>query len=138
MTCYNIWRVIYSIVIVVVLVFSWRADSSKVKKKHGYIDKMFGHIHRHPSRESASITLLSCGQKVLLDHSFKKNPGKWHMVTSGVYKGYIRRENISMTPPSCFQDAYPRFFESFDLGPSLRYHWGKLYDQYEYGHSRAK
>ena len=62
----------------------------------------------------------------------------WNYVKVGMHKGYVKRDVLRSKRPLCFQDMYPKFFDSFDLDLSELYYWGRLYGQYIQGRSRVR
>ncbi len=93
-----------------------------------YYNNIFGNIHQNKSDYSSAITTISCGQ--LLKIKNYNEQAQWMHVQSGPYKGYIKSHYASKEVPVCFQDKYPKFFESLDIDISDTYYWGRLYDLY--------
>lgn len=123
----------------------WANSSKKEWISIGYFNQIFGHVHQNPSRYSSSMTTISCGHpvKILPRPPVKTNKGifkddGWVPVKVGPYKGHLRVEYIQSKRPKCFQDKYPKFFEAFNLEINENYYWGKLYDQYVHGKTKAK
>jgi len=110
-----------------------------------YLKNIFGHIHLHPANNSETLTTVACGHPIKV---FKKAPaieGKkifmgadWNYVKVGIHLGFIKKDILVTQRPKCFQDEYPKFFDSFDLNISELYYWGRLYDHYIRGRSRVK
>ena len=93
-----------------------------------YYNSIFGNIHQNKSDYSSAITTISCGQLLKIkNHNWET---QWVHVQSGPYKGYIKSNYVSREEPICFQDKYPKFFESLDIDISDTYYWGRLYDLY--------
>jgi hypothetical protein len=112
----------------------------------GYFKEVYGHVHKNPFRYSLGLTTVSCGHplKILKAKSNKKGVYReyfaksWRYVKIGPYHGYIKDKFISRKRPICIQDKYPKFFEKINLEISDMYYWGKLYDQYLLGKSKAQ
>jgi hypothetical protein len=124
-----------------------RKNQKVVLLKVAYFNKFFGHIHRNPSRYSQSLSTIGCGHPIKIYKIISKKEKKdiqvffnrnFYYVKAGPYKGFIHKKYLSKKPPRCFQDLYPRFFDSLELELTDMYHWGKLYDQYVYGRSLVK
>jgi hypothetical protein len=121
------------------------AQAKRTQLSVMYLRPMFAHVHQNPSRHSASLTTITCGQPVKVMAA--KWPdgredvlvdGHWHMVDVGPYQGYLDREMLSDKRPECFQDRYPRFFDAIGAELSDLYYWGRLYDQLVIGKSRVR
>lgn len=114
--------------------------------KVGYLDDIFGIVRRSPSRYSGQLTVVHCGRPVKIYQV--STPGvpvtktifndKWYKVEAGMHKGYMKVRAISDARPSCFGRKYPKFFDEMGLEMLDYYGWGKLYDYYMYGESKAK
>jgi len=123
---------------------SW-AKAKKDMIRLSYFRPIFGHVHRNPSKYSSSLTTISCGHPVKV---YKLTPKKgravtlfnkiWHYVKVGPYEGYIDKKYLASSKPDCFQDRYPKFFDSLELDLTELYYWGRLYDQYVFGKSRVR
>lgn len=121
---------------------------SKSKKeilRVAYFQPTFGHVHRNPTRYSSSLTTISCGQPIKVYKLISKNgrpvtvfSKNWNYVKVGPYEGYIDQKYLTETKPDCFQDRYPKFFDSLGLDLTELYYWGRLYDQYVFGKSRVR
>lgn len=112
--------------------------------KTGYLNQMFGHIHQNPSRYSQSMSTVACGHplkvmKLVQEDGTEKVifSKEWNRVSTGPYEGYIQERYISDKKPSCFQDRFPKFFQAINLELTEMYYWGRLYDHYDWGHSKA-
>jgi hypothetical protein len=109
-----------------------------------YLKNVFAHVHQNPSRFSATLTTLSCGHPVKISQNAapedksKMASKDWIMVNVGPYSGYLQREFLSERKINCFQDKYPKLFDSFNLELSDLYYWGKLQDMYHSGKSKIK
>lgn len=102
-----------------------------------YFKKLFGHIHKNPSRYSQSLSTIGCGHpiKILVNNGREEYGKGFYKVKVGPYEGYISKLYLNDKKPLCFQDKYPRFFDNLELSLTDMYYWGKLYDQYVYGRS---
>lgn len=128
-----------------IFLISFNAYAKDKVVRVAYFKTLFGHIHRNPSKYSESISTISCGYPVRI---LKKSIGKkkyqevfnkmFNYISVGPYKGYINKAYLTDRKPTCFQDRYPRFFDNLNLDLAEMYHWGKLYDQYEYGRSKVQ
>ena len=122
--------------------------AGEVEKKNigvRYLNIPYAHIHQNPNRFSAGLTTISCahplrmmglvavkGQAPL--EIFNK---EWRFVKAGPYEGYVRNAFLSEQKPDCFQDKYSKFFEGLKLEIADMYYWGRLYDLYDYGHTKV-
>lgn len=119
------------------------AEQKKVLDKVMYVNKIFAQVHKNPSRHSIYLTTTECGHPVKVYKLVSKNRTRvsfnrtWKIVKVGAYDGYIDGEYLSSKKVDCFQDKYPKFFDSLNLEISDMFYWGKLYDQYVSGKSRA-
>lgn len=122
-------------------------DKGNLKKVMGevnYFRQIFGVVHQNPSHYSAALTTISCNHPLklirLVDASGKELRGNedWVFVKVGAYEGYLANQNVSKQRVECFQDRYPKFFDSFDADLSELYYWGRLYDQYVSGKSKVR
>ena len=109
-----------------------------------YLNQIFGIVHQNPSRYSAALTTISCGHPLkvrrLLDAKGKEVAANedWFFVKVGAYEGHILKEYASKQKPDCFQDHFPKFFDSFELEVTDLYYWGRLNDQYVTGKSKVR
>lgn len=102
-----------------------------------YFNEFFGHLHKSASKESNSLTIIQCSHSVKLLKGKTKIPG-WIYAEVGEDRGYIQEDHLSKTRPRCFQSRYPKFYSKMNLDITDMYYWGRLYDQYLNGESRAK
>lgn len=116
------------------------AKSKKKIRKVSFYNKIFGHIHKSPSKFSQSLSTIACGHPVkVLSLNGRQEWGKgFFFVQAGPYEGYIHSDYLSDKSPECVQDKYPRFFDKLNLSISEMYYWGKLYDQYARGRSKVR
>jgi hypothetical protein len=105
-----------------------------------YFSKLFGHIHKNPSRYSQSLSTIGCGHptKVIGNTETSSSGVSYLKVKVGPYVGFISKSYLKTKKPNCFADEYPRFFDNLNLSLTDMYYWGKLYDQYITGRSRVK
>lgn len=110
-----------------------------------YLNSHYAHIHQNPNRFSVALTTISCAHPMRLIGivATKGNPAidlfakEWRLVKAGPYEGYIRDSFLSEKKPECFQDKYSKFFEGLKLEIADMYYWGRLYDLYDYGHTKV-
>lgn len=102
-----------------------------------YFTEFLGHVHQHPLKSSNSVTIVQCSHyvKVLKKAGLDAD---WVYAQVGEDKGYIQRKNLSDKKPTCFQEKYPKFYQSLNLSLTEMYYWGRLYDQYSEGKSELK
>lgn len=110
-----------------------------------YLVAPYAHIHQNPNRFSAALTTISCAHPLRVYSLTFGKEGKsvelfnkeWRLVKAGPYEGYIRVDFLAASKPECFQDKYAKFFEALDLEVADMYYWGRLYDLYDYGHTKV-
>lgn len=130
-------------IIFLIMQSSLAKDQSKVLDKVMYVNKIFAQVHKNPSRHSIYLTTTECGHPVKVYKLVSKSKSRvlfnrtWKIVKVGSYDGYMNSEYLSSTKVNCFQDKYPKFFDSLSLEINEMFYWGKLYDQYVTGKSRA-
>ncbi len=102
-----------------------------------YFNEFLGHVHKNPSSDSTSLTIVQCQHSVKL---LKKEnvPEGWFFVQVGEDQGYVSSKFLSQKRPPCFQEKYPQFYNSLNLDLSEMYFWGKLSDHYLQGRTQAK
>ena len=102
-----------------------------------YFNEFLGHVHKNPSSDSTSLTIVQCQHSVKI---LKKDnvPKEWFFVQVGEDKGYVSSKFLSQKRPACFQDKYPKFYNSLNLDLSEMYFWGKLSDHYLQGRTQAR
>ncbi len=102
-----------------------------------YFNEFLGHVHKNPSSDSTSLTIVQCQHSVKI---LKKEnvPEGWFFVQVGEDKGYVSSKFLSQKRPPCFQEKYPQFYNSLNLDLSEMYFWGKLSDHYLQGRTQAK
>lgn len=121
--------------------------SEQVKKtviKTAYFNQTFGHIHQAASRYSQSLSTVACGHPVKVYKMVDAKGSEqsvfgqgWSLISTGPYEGYLPEAFLANKKPSCFQDKYPKFFESLALELTDMYYWGRLHDHFDRGHSRV-
>lgn len=121
------------------IVLTFLVSNTPFAKELGrmYFNKPFGHLHKSASKQSNSLTVIQCEHSVKLLKSKTKIPG-WYYAQVGEDKGYVQSDFLSQERKSCFQGKYPRFYSKMNLDITDMYYWGRLYDQYLFGESRAK
>ncbi len=114
--------------------------AKKTPEKVMYFSKLFGHIHKGPSRYSQSLSTIGCGHptKVIGNTEISSSGVSFLKVKVGPYIGFISKTYLRSKRPECFADEFPRFFDNLNLSLTEMYYWGKLYDQYITGRSRVK
>lgn len=123
------------------LSFFGAGDSYGAQKQAGrlYFQNFMGHVHKEPKDGAASLTAIQCAQSVqVLENSLKEPPRGWAYVKAGEDKGYIRFSQLGPKRPECFQEKYPKFYNSLNLDISDYYYWGRLSDHYIEGESLAQ
>ncbi len=110
-----------------------------------YYVNIFGNVHQNPSKYSTVLTTITCGHPVkVYRQTIDKKTGhtsygqEWKMVKVGPYWGFIQDSFINPKRPVCFQDKFPKFFDSFEMDLADLFYWGKLYDNYIKGKSRVR
>lgn len=102
-----------------------------------YFKNFLGHVHKSMSKDSTSLTIVQCSHSVKILEQ-KNIMADWSYVQVGEDKGYIQNEFLTAKKPDCFQEKYPKFYNSVELDITEMYYWGKLYDYYFQGKSRVK
>lgn len=141
------------IVLSFLLNLSWAVEIEKGQDYSGYkkvvsdvlyFYQIFGVVHQNPSRYSSALTTISCGHPIktlrLIDAKGKEFiPNEsWVFAKVGAYEGFVMKEYLNKQKVQCFQDRFPKFFDSFDMDLSELYYWGRLYDQYVTGKSKVR
>jgi hypothetical protein len=104
-----------------------------------YLKPLFAHVHQSAVKTSASLTTIQCAHPVKVIESSKVNVSHdWAYVQVADYHGFIQREYLSEKRPECMQGKYPKFFDSVNLDLAELYYWGRLYDHYVMGETRAR
>ena len=103
-----------------------------------YYVNSFGHVHQMAQINSASVTTVACGHPLKVNESLNSYGQEWLIVSVGPQKGYVLKEFTSERKSECFQEKYPKFFNSMNLDLSELYYWGRLYDQFIRGRSRVQ
>ncbi len=122
---------------VLVLLFSLSALASDQVVGRKYYKNFLGHVHKNPSKDSTSLTIVQCSHSVKLLKAKNKIPG-WSFVKVGDDIGYVQSNFLTEKRPECFQEKYPKFYLGLDLDITEMYFWGRLYDHYLQGKSRIK
>ena len=102
-----------------------------------YFQNFLGNIHKNPSKDSTSLTVVQCSHSVKLLATSAKIEG-WSYVQVGDDKGYVQTEFLGTKRPNCLQRRYPNFYKNLNLDITEMYFWGRLYDQYTQGKSRIR
>lgn len=121
----------------ILLFFLSSAYSAEPILGRKYFKHFLGHVHKSMSKDSTSLTIVQCSHSVkILKH--KNLMADWLYVKVGDDKGYIRKDFLTTKRPTCFQEKYPKFYNSIGLDITEMYYWGKLYDQYFQGKSKVR
>ncbi len=124
----------------------YSADMKRVQIGLRYFNKIMGNIHQNASRYSQVLTTISCNHPVKVLKEVSKD-GKefilfgeenWNLVTVGPYTGYIPTEFMSDQKNECFEEQYPKFFDSLNLDINDLYYWARLNDLYVTGKSKVR
>ena len=102
-----------------------------------YFKELFGHLHEKNSVKSSTLTTIACGHPVKV-YSKQEANSSWLKVKVASYDGFIEENSLSSTRVKCFQDKYPRFFDSLKIEISDIYYWGLLQDQFIIGKTRVQ
>ena len=90
-----------------------------------FIEKNFVILGQNPRPTTNSISILSCGSKVNLLP--QKNPKQeWTFIKVGSYEGYVKKQFLNKKKPDCFEDRFPKFYNSFRIKLSEMYYWARL------------
>ncbi len=122
------------------------AQDKDVLDKVMYVKSLFAQVHKNPSKYSNYMTTVECGHPVKVYKKVSKKGDSvrilfnrtWHLVKVGAYDGYMNAIQLSSKKGECFQDNYPKFYDSVDISINEMFYWGKLYDQYVTGKSRVR
>lgn len=120
--------------IFLILLFANNSFAKSKSKKLGrkYFNQFLGHVHKNPTKESTSKTIVQCSHSVEL--LFKKGtPNGWQFVRVGEDKGYVEDRFLSRKRPVCLQAKYPKFYNKLGLDITDMYYWGRLNDHYIQG-----
>lgn len=118
-----------------------RVKAGAANKQAGrlYFQNFMGHVHKEPKDSSASLTAIQCAQSVqVMENPLKAPPRGWAYIKAGEDTGYIRMSQLGEKRPTCFQEKYPKFYNSLNLDISDYYYWGRLSDHYIEGESLAQ
>lgn len=104
-----------------------------------YLKPLFAHVHQSAVRTSASLTTIQCAHPVKVIASSKVQVSSdWAYVQVADYRGFILKSYLSEKRPECLQGKYPKFFDHVNLDLAELYYWGRLYDHYVMGETRAR
>ncbi len=104
-----------------------------------YFNRTFGHVHVKPENFSSSLTTLACAHPITVLEAPKEHiQNDWFFVKVGDVKGYIHHEFLSERRVDCLQDRFPKFFNALNLDLGELYYWGRLFDHFAEGESKAK
>jgi hypothetical protein len=102
-----------------------------------YYSNFLGHVHKNPSKDSTSLTIVQCSHSVELLKA-KSPVSGWTYVKVGGERGYVQTNFLEAKRPVCLQEKYPKYYNSLGLSISEMYYWGRLYDQYLQGKSKIR
>ena len=114
------------------LSFSTFAKKKSHKMGRKYFNQFLGHVHKNPTKESTSKTIVQCSHSVELLYK-QGTPKGWHYVRVGEDFGYIEERFLSRKRPQCLQGKYPKFYNKMGLDITDMYYWGRLSDHYVQG-----
>lgn len=104
-----------------------------------YLNTFMGHLHKNPTKQSSSLTTLQCSHAVkVIENEGVSVPSGWVYAQVGEDKGFIHVSQLTSTRPECFQDKYPRFYSSLNLDLTDMYYWGRMFDHFSTGKSKAR
>lgn len=118
------------IALMIVVLSYVNGQEAHAKQGVMYLNKMYGSVHQNPSRSSTSLTVLACGHPVKVLSSQGQSHQSWKKVKAGLHTGFIASYFLQKERPNCFQDKYPRFYDSLKLSVTEFYFWARLYDNY--------
>ena len=127
--------------ILLLTLFSFADSSSTDERVVGvqYFTPVFGHVHQSAGRTTPSLTTVQCSHPMKVIESSKVSvPDEWAYVAVGGHKGFVQKHYLAEKRPECPQGKYPKFFDSVNLDLSELYYWGRLYDHYVMGETRAR
>ena len=132
-------RMIYFLLVLSSVVFAQKKEEKIEVLKVMYFQPILGHIHQSPLKTSPSMTTIQCGYPLkVITSTLVKHPEDWSYVEASDIKGFVPLSFLSDAKPVCFQEKYPRYFESLNMDVTELYYWGRLYDQYLSGESRLR
>lgn len=104
-----------------------------------YFTPVYGHVHQSSVRTSASLTTIQCSHPLKVIESSKVSVApEWAYVEAGDHRGFVQKHFLAEKRPECPQGKYPKFFDSVNLDLAELYYWGRLYDHYVMGETRAR
>ncbi len=111
-----------------------------------YFNQVMGNVHQNASRYSQTLTTISCNHPVkiqkIIDTAKKEiiyfGNGQWMAVNVGPHEGYLLKHLLSDKKVDCFQDKFPKFFESMNLSLTDLYYLGRLNDHLMSGKSKVE
>jgi hypothetical protein len=130
-----------AIILMLLSVISLAETKSNDEKVIGvfYFTPLFGHVHQNANKTSPSLTTIQCSHPVKVIESSKVSVGQeWFYVQVADHRGFILKEFLSSKKTDCLQARYPKFFDHLNLDLQELYYWGRLYDHFIQGESRAE
>ena len=128
---------IYLIILIFILSPLAMAKNKNSYRGIFYFKEIFGHLHEKSLVSSTTLTTIACGHPVKV-YAKQVAHSKWLKVRVAAYDGFIEKKSLSSSKVKCFQDKYPRFFDSLKVEISDIYYWGMLQDQYIVGKTRVQ
>ena len=98
----------------------------EIKAADFFIKKNFVILGQNPRPSSNPISILSCGSKVKVMYQKNKTLKNWSFVNVGPFEGYIKEQLLVKKKPQCFEDRFPKFYNSFKIKLSEMYYWARL------------
>lgn len=112
---------------IISILILFMSQSGLAKNGVRYLNINYGSVHQNPNASSTSLTVLECGHPVKI---LKYQSNTWMKVKAGMHSGFVKKQFLQEGRPSCFQDKYPRYFDSLNLTVTEYYFWARLYDNY--------
>ena len=83
------------------------------------------------------LPTVACGHPIKVYQTKTSRPG-WKLVKTVGVEGYIQSNYLRPRQVKCFQDRYPKFFDSLELSITDMYYLGRLSDLYIRGKSKVR
>ena len=116
--------------------------NKKVKDKYiglFYFNEVYGLIHQMPSIDSVALSTVSCGRRLKVYEKTERPSKDFYFVKKGKTKGYVQKEYLSKRwPKHCVRNRYKHFFKELNLDSGDHFYWGKLYDRFRIGRTKAQ
>jgi len=108
------------------LILFFSLFSYEMKADDFFIKKNFVILGQNPMPSTNPVSILSCGNKVKVSSQKSKISKKWSFVSVGPFEGYIKKQFLVKKKPQCFEDRFPKFYNSFKIKLSEIYYWARL------------